>query len=650
MKKEKYSVTIIYASQTGQAQAIAESLFDDAISSDLNATLFNIKDHETKFKLNELTDPVVFICSTTGDGEVPETAVRTYNRLKKRTPHEFNLRNLNYALLGLGDTNYTSFCNGPRSFDKVFSDLGAKCFYGPFWADDGTGLDIVVEPFKEGLWDALESFVAKHNNKKESVEEGDEFQRKLKALSLADIELTIPVLSEKILSYEPLESTVDLTQSSDKCSCFFMDLYSSNEIYEASVASNTVVTSESAVKTCHNLKLTPDKLIRIQEGGLVSEEPAFLYGAGDAINVLCPNDPNEVESLLRRLNAAEQADRQIKLGSSNPKKVAGRRLVELASSHQLSLRNLFAFCVDIRAGSVKKALIRTLASYCASEADEKRLLELCSKEGAEQFEAQVKEAHLSLLDILNMFKSCQPPIDHLIQNLAPLVMRPYSLCSVDNTLETVFNLVGFDETMGRTYSRHGIATGYLSSLGTGQKLYFFKRKFQTFAFPTDQELGQRALLMIGPGTGVAPFISYLRSQLGQRDKNLWLFYGCRDPEKDFLFKTEIVDFSEQNLLKKCFVSFSRAENSGDVTLKNIYQPGCKYVQDTIRLNSKEIGQLIYEHEAFVYVCGDGAKMSKDVLQCLAECLAEQYSLSLEHASKYLLDMIKTKRYKQDIWA
>lgn len=648
MCKEKNSVTIIYASQTGQAQAIAESIFDDAISSDLNASIFNISDHEKKFKFNEITDPVIFVCSTTGDGEVPETAVRTYNRLRMRNQEGPSLKSLNYALLGLGDTNYTSFCNGPKSFEKVFSDQGANCFYGPFWADDGTGLDLVVEPFKEGLWNALESFMFKRKNK--PLEESDEFQKKIKDLALTNIELTIPVLSERIVNVEVLESSVDVTKVSNKCVHFFMDLYSSTEIYEASIVSNTIMTSESAVKTCHNLKFVPEKLIKVHENNLNSVEPEFSYEPGDAINVLCPNNFNEVEALLKRLNVIEQANNHIKLSSNSPKKLAGQKFVQLTSSHELSFRNFFTYCVDIRAGSVKKVLIRTLANYCTDETDEKRLLELCSKEGSEQFETNIKGAHLSLLDLLEMFKSCQPPIDHLIQSLSPLVLRSYSLCSVSNELEIVFNLVCFDKTMGRNYVRKGIATGHLSSLQAKQKLYFFKRKFQTFTFPTDEELGQRALLMFGPGTGVAPFISYLRSKLEPKDKNLWLFYGCRDPEKDFLFKSEIVSYSTHGPLKKCFISLSRVESSEDADLKFIYQAGNKYVQDSIRYNAKEISQLIYEQEACVYVCGDGAKMSKNLLQCLAECISQQYNLSSDDANNYLLDMLKSKRYKQDIWA
>ena len=99
------SITIIYASQTGQAQAIAESLFDLAKNNQFAARLFCISKFDKEFKLNEIEEPVVFVTSTTGDGEQPETAAKCWNKLKRLTSQNDNanhLSNLNFALLGLG--------------------------------------------------------------------------------------------------------------------------------------------------------------------------------------------------------------------------------------------------------------------------------------------------------------------------------------------------------------------------------------------------------------------------------------------------------------------------------------------------------------------------------------------------------------------
>lgn len=481
---------------------------------------------------------------------------------------------------------------------------------------------------------------------------------KVKNISLADIDLTIPVLAENILTYE-LTSPHDLLTDTDETTRFFMSLQASSELYEASVTSNIIMTHSTALKTCYNIKFQPEKLHKLEDNlfSTISTQPDFVYEPGDSISILTPNDSEEVTQLLKRLNIQESGGQVLHLQTLNPKKISGKKYVELTSGNQVSLFNFFKYCVDIRSGSIKKALIRMLANYCTEKLDQTRLLELCSKEGAEQFQSLLKESHLSLLDLLTMFKSCDPPLGHLIQNLSPLIPRSYSLCSFhtkDNSqLEIVFNLVNFDCSLGRTYERKGLATGYLSKLNKDEKLFFQRRKFQGFTFPTDEQLVDKALIMIGPGTGIAPFISYLRAkyQIKAFDKYFWLFYGCRDPQKDFLFKSEIIEFSP--VITKCSLAFSRVSSLQDDDdlrdLKDLYGD-CKYVQDSIRQNAKELCRLIFKQQAYVYVCGDARNMSKDVQKCLSECLSEECQISLEDANKYLIEMMKEKRFKQDIWA
>jgi sulfite reductase alpha subunit-like flavoprotein len=159
--------------------------------------------------------------------------------------------------------------------------------------------------------------------------------------------------------------------------------------------------------------------------------------------------------------------------------------------------------------------------------------------------------------------------------------------------------------------------------------------------------------MIGPGTGLAPFISFLRSLNNTTTQApLWLFYGCRHPDHDWLFKNELLG-SLRPLLTKLSVSFSRhkCDETTATTLGFDYTPGgSKYVQDAIRHYSKEIVELINVKNASVYVCGDAKNMAKDVHACLGELLRVELNLSELEANKYLTDLVKAKRYKQDIWA
>lgn len=205
-----------------------------------------------------------------------------------------------------------------------------------------------------------------------------------------------------------------------------------------------------------------------------------------------------------------------------------------------------------------------------------------------------------------------------------------------------------------------MATEYLSRLKPGDDIFFQKRKFNSFTFPpvsnTDEVSNQPApLILIGPGTGIAPFISYLRQLLTNQSSsssskpNLWLFYGCRRPEWDWLFKEQLLG-ELRPMLDKFSVSFSRLTGECPVYENTSVVSGCRYVQDLLRHHSEEIVKLLDVQKASVYVCGDAKNMAKDVHACLLECLQKHLQLDLDQANKYLIEMTKTKRYKQDIWA
>jgi methionine synthase reductase len=637
----KNEITIIYASQTGQAKAIAESIFDLASKHDSKANIYCISKYDKEFKLNELTEPVIFISSTTGDGETPETALKCWNRLKRLNSEKDSnyLKNLNYALLGLGDTNYAQFANGPKLFHNKFKELGANCFFGPFYADDGTDLEIVVEPFKKDVWNALKNF---KNNKPV-----DDLKQQVENLT---IEYTLPILSEKHLIVEFTTEKVNSLFTVN----LFLNYHLLNDLFEAKVTENKILTSKDSIKTCHSLKFEVKELHTIVETKV--NDVKFEYEPGYSANVIVPNDKQEVIDLLKRLDCSSIYEKIFIKSTNATTKKTGLSLSELSIKNDLNMFNLFTYCLDIRSGSIKKALIRMLAEYCSSKSDQLKLYELCSKEGSNLFQTEIKENSLSLLDLLNRFSSCKPPIEYLIQLLSPLQARAYSFCSADSKeMEIIFNLVKFEKENGRSYPRNGVATGYLSNLEVNQSIYFFKRKIQNFTFP-NLLINPKPLIMIGPGTGLAPFISFLRSILNANElnflANVWLFYGCRDPNKDFLFKNELLNIYSKSL-NHLSISFSRTNSDQileDLELSKFYILNSKYVHDSLRYYSNDVSKLIYEQDAYVYLCGDATNMSKDVTSCLAECLSKTYDLKLEDSNKYLLEMMKNKRFKQDIWA
>ncbi|KAJ2474195.1 hypothetical protein IWW56_005873, partial [Coemansia sp. RSA 2131] len=148
-------VAFLYASQTGNAESICYNIYETAVQRGFNAS-YHVLDDYAKFKFSELRT-IVFVVSTTGDGDPPDNSARFWRVLRKATRSgEDAYAHLRYAILGLGDTNYSNFCNTAQRLDKQLGEVGARAFYKKGLADDATGMEEVVEPWIDGLWPALQ--------------------------------------------------------------------------------------------------------------------------------------------------------------------------------------------------------------------------------------------------------------------------------------------------------------------------------------------------------------------------------------------------------------------------------------------------------------------------------------------------------------
>ncbi|KAJ2902238.1 hypothetical protein GGI21_004583, partial [Coemansia aciculifera] len=164
-------VVFLYGSQTGNAESISYSMYEAAVKRGFSAKWHVLDDHD-KIGFNDART-VVFVVSTTGDGDPPDNSARFWRVLRKATRgKEGAYSHLRFAILGLGDTNYSNFCNTAQRLDKQLLEAGATAFYPKGLADDGTGLEEVVEAWIEGLWPALARVA--HCNSAEASEKEEE--------------------------------------------------------------------------------------------------------------------------------------------------------------------------------------------------------------------------------------------------------------------------------------------------------------------------------------------------------------------------------------------------------------------------------------------------------------------------------------------
>ena len=188
------------------------------------------------------------------------------------------------------------------------------------------------------------------------------------------------------------------------------------------------------------------------------------------------------------------------------------------------------------------------------------------------------------------------------------------------------------ETHGR--ARNGVASTFVADrLTKGSRLRVKLRPNKHFALPAPD----RDIIMIGPGTGVAPFRGFLQQRVadGARGRN-WLIYGGRHRERDFLYQSEWLEAVKRRRLHRLDVAFSRDEAHK------------VYVQQRIREHGRELFAWL-EGGASLYVCGDAERMAPDVHAALIEVIATHGARSAEDAADYLNGLAQGKRYARDVY-
>lgn len=333
------------------------------------------------------------------------------------------------------------------------------------------------------------------------------------------------------------------------------------------------------------------------------------YEVGDTLGVQPENCPDTVASIIECLDGDPFEE------------------VSCPDGTRRSLRDALCQACDI--GRVSDEAMEVLATR-APEADESQRLQALAEgyPGAEPADAD-------LLELLLTFPSARPPVQELISALSPLQPRLYSIASSAKAVGTKAHLtvatVRYD-LRGRP--RKGVASSYLAErVALGSPVSVFVRKAQDFRPPRDDTA---PMVMIGPGTGIAPFRAFLqeRRERGARGRN-WLFFGDQRHDYDFLYGDELARMRRDGVLRELDLAFSRD------------QPQKVYVQHRMRERARELWAWL-EGGAHVFVCG-AVSMARDVEAALVAIIARQGGMGPGAAKAYLAKLAREKRYLKDVY-
>lgn len=545
-------LTILFGSQTGTAEGLAKKFAKEAEKRGFAPKILALNDHE---KANLAGGgKTVIISSTWGDGEPPDNAVNFWSWLSADAAPR--LENLHFAVLGLGDKNYSDFCGASKKFDTRLEALGAKRLAPRGECD--VDYEAPATAWIDGLWDKLKPGSA----------------------------TATPAVGGN--GHQPA-TTEHATRNTGQ------PAYGKSHPFPAKLLRNILLNKDGSSKE-----------VRHYEIGLNGS--GLTYEAGDALGVVPVNCHELVADIITALKA--RPDDNVKLGDN---------IISLseALTHQL----------DINKPS------QELLAAVAKLAPQSELAALLAPEKRDDLKKWLWGRHV--IDLLHLLPEPMS-VTEFVKLSKKLVPRLYSISSSPKAhpgeVHLTVSAVRY-ESHGRV--RKGVASTFLADrVGDTDYVKVYVQPSHGFKVPAN---GETPMIMVGPGTGIAPFRAFLEERLatGAKGKN-WLFFGDQTRASDFLYEEQLTAWQKDGFLTRLDLAFSRD------------QAEKIYVQTRMLENGAELWSWL-EAGAHFYVCGDASRMAKDVDAALHTIIEKHGGKSADEAKAYVAKLKSDKRYQRDVY-
>ncbi|HEY0321554.1 MAG TPA: cytochrome P450 [Pyrinomonadaceae bacterium] len=586
-KAEKHETPLLalYGSNMGTAEELARRIAGDAEENGFAVKVAPLDDYIGRLPKEGL----LVITSSSYNGKPPDNAAQFCDWLERGGLAADSLNGVTYAVFGCGNRDWaTTFQAVPRFIDERLAQLGARRFY---LHGEGDARDDFEGQFQK-WYQPLRSLVARELKLKFEI---DGKQKPLYKLEIVAGEQASPFVDS--FAARPMRVAVN------------RELHRKEGL------------NPSTRSTRHiELELPED----------------VTYAAGDHLGVV----PHNGETLVKRVAArfGFERDAFIRLRKT------GSRKTFLPVDETISVYRLLADYVELQETTTRTQL-NTLVEYTECPPEKIKLAAWTGddEQSASRYREEVFDRRKSLIDLLEEFPACTLPFEVYLEMLSPLRPRYYSISSsplvTARRCSITVAVVEGDARSGRgTFA--GVCTNYLRRQTEQSVIYaFVKDTKSVFRLPDNPAT---PIIMVGPGTGIAPFRGFLQERAalkaqGQEIGASILFFGCRHPQQDFIYEDELRRFENEGVTKLS-ASFSRVDG----------QPKC-YVQNEIYVRRDEVWQLL-EAGAVIYVCGDASRMAPDVGRTVAAVYSEKTGASGAAAERWLNEMTTQNRYLVDVWS
>ena len=618
LEETERDVVIFWGSQSGTAEGFANRLARDCHRRfRLEALVADLSDydHETIALIPE-TKFVIFIVSTYGEGDPSDNSAEFCAWL--RDSSGTTLRQLRYMAFGLGNSNYKYYNKVIDDVVAALNSFGASLMLPVGKADDANGsTEEDFYAWKDNVFSFFRTSFA-------IVERDPEYEPCIRVVeddSMTAIDLHVG---------EPVQQRNAKKSAANSSAIGALPIRETRELF----------TKPTASRSCVHMELD------------LSQTPQIKYKTGDHLAVWPMNPNEEVTRLLRVLDLEHKKEAPISILSLDE---ANFKVKVPTPTNALAL---FQHYLEICA-PVSRETVASLAQIAPNDAIKSTLLTLGQDKDA--YSTYLLGNHVTLGRLLESTNASWSslPLSFVIESLPPMTPRYYSISSSSivsprsASLTAVISSTPLPAKPAQSIA--GLATNYLSALmpssvsssgqtypflDSGRRLHAHIRK-STFKLPAS---AATPVIMVAAGTGLAPFRGFLqeRERLKYMDREVGLtllFFGCRDPEEDFLYKSEIEDMQTGVLKDQLSVvtAFSRVPD----------QPKT-YVQDRVEEHADRLCELVLDEGAIFYICGS-ANMARDVTKRLGECIKARKGWVDDQLKAWSERQKKTHRWQEDVW-
>lgn len=606
LKSSGRSLVAFYGSQTGTGEEFAGRLAKEGLRYQMKGMVADPEEYDMGELVNMKEIPnslAVFCLATYGEGDPTDNAMDFYEWLQNGN---VDLTGLNYAVFGLGNKTYEHYNAVAIYVDQRLEELGATRVHELGLGDDDANIEDDFITWKDKFWPSVcEYFGIESTGEDVSI-------RQYKLTEHVDIN------TDRIYTGEVarLHSLKNQRPPFDVKNPFLAPIVVNRELHK------------SGNRSCMHIELN-------------IEGSRMRYDTGDHAAIYAKNNDENVNKLGKLLGV--DLDTIFTLTNTDE---------DSSKKHPFpcpcSYRTALTYYIDITSNP-RTHILKELSEYCSDPDEQAKLKSMASTspEGKQLYNSWIIQDNRNIIHILEDMPSCKPAVDHLCELLPRLQCRYYSISSsaklFPNTVHITAVKVEYKTPTGRLSK--GVCTSWLADKippkdEEAEKIVVpvFIRKSQ-FKLPTRP---QTPIVMIGPGTGLAPFRGFIQERNlckkeGKPVGDTILYFGCRKKAEDYIYEEELEEYVNNGTLK-LYVAFSREKAEKE------------YVTHLLAKNKDELWNVIGENNGHLYVCGDAKNMARDVHDIVVKVVQEKGNMDEAQANAYVKKMEAQKRYSSDVWS